>query len=309
MGILDDAIRDHLELKRKGGTQESDLERLENEAFGPPSRPGDAPGAVATAEPPEGLNPESADERSEPDTGQASIPTTQMPAPEAPVEAPAPAPAEQGGETDAPEGEVVFHDFAAEEGLVPPRAVAPSAPPVEQDVGRPESEQERREPEPSEPTTPAPAPAGETSADDTQPHNVEAEFGSAESRPESPPADRAEAEEIEIDDDLELHLDEEDLATSAGLDRAEPETGGGEPPSEPELTAVEDEVVEEDIGEEDVEVVEEEVDEPSEEAPEDAGADDEEDVLEETPDFLRETPEHDRLWFEQKPPKDFDFDE
>jgi hypothetical protein len=31
------------------------------------------------------------------------------------------------------------------------------------------------------------------------------------------------------------------------------------------------------------------------------------DVLEETPDFLQETPEHDRLWFEQKPPKDFDF--
>jgi hypothetical protein len=34
-----------------------------------------------------------------------------------------------------------------------------------------------------------------------------------------------------------------------------------------------------------------------------------EDVLEETPEFLRETPEHDRLWFEQKPPRDFDLDE
>jgi len=34
----------------------------------------------------------------------------------------------------------------------------------------------------------------------------------------------------------------------------------------------------------------------------------EEDVLEETPDFLQETPEHDRLWFEQRPPRDFDFD-
>jgi hypothetical protein len=34
----------------------------------------------------------------------------------------------------------------------------------------------------------------------------------------------------------------------------------------------------------------------------------EDDVLEETPDFLQETPEHDRLWFEQKPPRDFDFD-
>jgi hypothetical protein len=45
-----------------------------------------------------------------------------------------------------------------------------------------------------------------------------------------------------------------------------------------------------------------------------AGADGEgaeepvDDVLEETPDFLRETPDQDRLWFEQQPPRDFDFD-
>jgi len=31
------------------------------------------------------------------------------------------------------------------------------------------------------------------------------------------------------------------------------------------------------------------------------------DELEETPEFLEETPEHDRLWFERKPPRDFDF--
>jgi hypothetical protein len=40
-----------------------------------------------------------------------------------------------------------------------------------------------------------------------------------------------------------------------------------------------------------------------------AGDEPVEDVLEETPDFLRETPEQDRLWFEQRPPRDFDFDE
>jgi hypothetical protein len=34
----------------------------------------------------------------------------------------------------------------------------------------------------------------------------------------------------------------------------------------------------------------------------------EHDVLEETPEFLQETPEHDRLWFEQGPPQEFDFD-
>jgi hypothetical protein len=33
------------------------------------------------------------------------------------------------------------------------------------------------------------------------------------------------------------------------------------------------------------------------------------DLLEETPEFLQETPEHDRLWFEQKPPRGFDFDQ
>ena len=38
------------------------------------------------------------------------------------------------------------------------------------------------------------------------------------------------------------------------------------------------------------------------------GEDPGEDVLEETPDFLQETPEHDRLWFEQRAPRDFDWD-
>lgn len=32
------------------------------------------------------------------------------------------------------------------------------------------------------------------------------------------------------------------------------------------------------------------------------------DVLDETPDFLHDAPDHDQLWFEQRPPRDFDFD-
>ena len=48
---------------------------------------------------------------------------------------------------------------------------------------------------------------------------------------------------------------------------------------------------------------------PAPAAPGEPEAGDEaEDVLEETPDFLQETPEHDRLWFEQKPPRNFDWD-
>jgi hypothetical protein len=61
-------------------------------------------------------------------------------------------------------------------------------------------------------------------------------------------------------------------------------------PDEDELPDVEelddDELIEDDDGE------------PEEDA----------DLLEDTPDFLQEAPEHDRLWFEQKPPRDFDFD-
>ncbi|HKO36958.1 MAG TPA: hypothetical protein VJU14_01150, partial [Solirubrobacterales bacterium] len=34
-----------------------------------------------------------------------------------------------------------------------------------------------------------------------------------------------------------------------------------------------------------------------------------EDVLEDTPEFLEDAPEDDELWFEQRPPKDFDFDD
>jgi hypothetical protein len=41
MGILDEAIREHLDLKRRQGADQDELQRLESEAFGPPSRPGD----------------------------------------------------------------------------------------------------------------------------------------------------------------------------------------------------------------------------------------------------------------------------
>jgi hypothetical protein len=95
--------------------------------------------------------------------------------------------------------------------------------------------------------------------------------------------DRAPAEEIV--DDLEP-VDEAELAPPPPAERvpvAEPE-----PDAEPESARREREP------------------EPTaEDEDEDEGAD--EDVLEETPEFLQETPEHDRLWFEQKPPRDFEF--
>ena len=38
MGVLDDAIREHLELKRKHGAAEEELQRQEEEALGPARR-------------------------------------------------------------------------------------------------------------------------------------------------------------------------------------------------------------------------------------------------------------------------------
>jgi len=74
-----------------------------------------------------------------------------------------------------------------------------------------------------------------------------------------------------------------------------------EPPRSDETAAFD---AEELFADEDAAQVEEPGPQPGEGTAEPAA----EDVLEETPDFLQETPEHDRLWFEQKPPKDFDFD-
>ena len=48
---------------------------------------------------------------------------------------------------------------------------------------------------------------------------------------------------------------------------------------------------------------------PSDTSPDTPDGAEDEDVLEGTPEFLEETPEHDRLWFEQRPPRDFNFDD
>src|SRR5215467_11873567 len=48
MSILDDAIREHLELKRAHGPDDAELKRLEDEAFGPAQRP-DGPDPYAEA--------------------------------------------------------------------------------------------------------------------------------------------------------------------------------------------------------------------------------------------------------------------
>ena len=119
-------------------------------------------------------------------------------------------------------------------------------------------------------------------------------------RREPPPAEPAEGEPA---------------ATEPAPPLVEETAGGEEPlagptvePVEPGLTQLAEEPGPSEVPES--EALEppppEPVEEPAEPQPEDVLGG--EDVLEETPDFLQETPEHDRAWFEQKPPRDFDFD-
>src|SRR4051812_49533756 len=95
MGLLDDAIREHLELKRKHGADPEDVARQEQEALGPgqrnefaqpegavalPAEP-EAPEAPEAAAPPEfELPPAPADELPE---GEPGIPE-EPPSPQAP---------------------------------------------------------------------------------------------------------------------------------------------------------------------------------------------------------------------------------
>ena len=88
------------------------------------------------------------------------------------------------------------------------------------------------------------------------------------------------------------------VVDSTAEEEAAPAAGEAPPPAGDTPTSGFDALSEDDLE-----------DEPFAEEPAPPPAGDAEDVLEETPEFLQETPEHDRLWFEQKPPRDFDFDD
>jgi len=203
MGVLDDAIREHLELKRQHGASQGEIEQQEQEALGPPGR---QPGTPAEAD------------AAVPEEPAAEVEPVAEPELEAPVE---------------------------------PEAHEPD----------PDPEPVDEEPEPSEPAS--------VSVVDAPPFETEDGPELAEAVEDEPDWDVEPADVEPADDEPAEDEPEPD----------EPERGGDTPPR----------------GFERVEDVHDDGDE--------------EDVLEETPDFLQETPEHDRLWFEQKPPRDFDFDD
>ena len=248
MGIFDDAIREHLDLKRRQGADESELQQLEDEAFGPPARPGDP---------------------DFPETGESE----------------AEAPAEPVAEPELPEG--------ADEPVVEPTDEAP--PHGDALLADPEAEPE---PPPGDDEGPV-EDIGASDFSTTEREAIAAqptEF--FEQAPEPLDLD-------ELDLDLKDELDDVGELEEGELVEEDEEEPVGEATPERELEVVEEAEPDEAELEEAEDVLDHE--EPIEPEDEEAQGDEAEDVLEETPEFLRDNPDDDELWFEQGKPKDFDF--
>jgi len=203
MGILDDAIREHLDLKRRLGAEDEEIDKLESEAFGPPSRPDD----------PDFADPPAAETAPSAATDEAVAPPAAEPQAAVP-DSPEARPVGETGEEPAIETSTALFDHSLDE----PEDSATLEPPTGTE------EQAALAPEPEPPIE----------SFDTVEHHFE---GAIEETGE------AEVVEGELEDEA-----------------AQPQQGTAE-----------------------------------------------EDVLEETPEFLRDQPEDDELWFEQGEPKDFDF--
>lgn len=342
MSILDDAIREHLELKRQHGADEAEIKRLEDEAFGPPGRP-DEQDPLAEAPTEFMAQPEAPAAAEEGGGRRINIADLQEPPPE-------PAEPKEEPRVEATDGVEPQADAAP---LAPAEDAAQAAPPAEEEPAASEHEvvpEGEAQAEPAAPDAATPAEAGDAGHTTEERHaiaeqpteffDVEAEMGTedAPAPPAPSPSDEeiveAEASEPKLapaDPPTEIHAsrteapaepaadeDEEDeefwsdQRLSEELDNAleAPLTDEHEAPApmtdeqdipapaaQPAPAFDQEEEDEEPAGEEQREHVEYDPDTGHE------------DVLEDTPDFLEESPEDDELWFEQRPPKDFDFDD
>jgi hypothetical protein len=314
MSILDDAIREHLELKRAHGADEAELKKLEDEAFGPPGRP-DEPDPFAEAPTEFMATPEVAEPAEQSGGRRINIADLQEPPPSERAEPPVEA-------RDAIEPE-------ADASLAPAEDAAQAAPPAEEELQLVEEQPAMEHEvvvEPAEEAAPNPdaVPGGETgerraiAEQPTELFDIEAEMGTEDAAaeaaeeiqasraaaPAAPPADEEDEEDEEfwsdqrlsdeLDQALEAPLtDEEELPPLTDEHEIPPRTDGHEipaPVADPSAPVHED-------------------DDDDDGARPDYDPDTgHEDVLEDTPDFLEDAPEDDELWFEQKPPKDFDLD-
>jgi hypothetical protein len=293
MGLLDDAIRQHLDLKRRRGADPTEVERAESEALGPVRRD------------PFEHSPDEFESTPAADDGLRAY--------------------DHGGE---PYDDEAYEEYGVEEESED-RPLEPDSP----DLAAGEAPEPRRgdladptrlmdqeyldEPHPPlEDTGPARPSSTDTGAgDETMQYDVEEALASestqAEPAPdwversdewaepshepvEPPPADKAPRFEPPPAEQEPPYFE-----------HAEPQRGAESPVEPEEAHHSESDVaepgVEPDAPDQDVHGG----DRP-EKGPHQAKPDD--DVLEETPEFLQDTPDHDRLWFEQRPPRDFDFD-
>jgi hypothetical protein len=221
MGLLDDAIREHLDLKRRRGADPTEVERAEREALGPVRRD---PFEHAEDEP------------------QAELGSTEP----------------DGTYDQAAEQEYEEHEPA-------------HAPPLAEDDPFEEEEEPFAE-------------DGEPFADE-EPFAEDEPFAEERSFPGAPPAEGT-AGEPTVEYDVERDFEAEHPAPAEHPPASEPPPYEERPPAPP----AHDERP------------------PAPPARDEPPRGEEDDVLEETPEFLQDAPEHDRLWFEQRPPKDFDFD-
>jgi hypothetical protein len=238
MGILDDAIREHLDLKRRRGADPAEVERLEREALGPVRRPGfEHDEDVLQSD----YTPETAYGEEIGGAPYAAAP-------------PATAYVEEPDYVEPGEEEPLVDEAPAYQPPQPPADEAPVAPPRHHEIAEAwdahEALQGPATKEPVAPEEPALSPQPPVHAAGPAPE------------PDVP------------------------LTGTSPPPEATPEESG-HPPHRGDT-------LDEETAEFDVEGAHEE--------------DGQDDMLEETPDFLQDTPEHDRLWFEQRPPRDFDFD-
>jgi len=279
MGLLDDAIREHLELKRQRGADAVDISREESEALGPvrrgPDRAPDLLGTSVPGEAPAEVEPGAPSWDSEQTAvlGPTPVPDDDPPA-SLSAYAPPPAPAFEPPAPPATTGYEPPPVPAYEPPLTsPPPPAEPERPWFERAHDVPEQEGEDFGLDPKPDLGPEPEP----------------EHTSLLARFRVGRKDKGEREPAPSGDEPSSVFEPPPLP--AGRDSASPY----EPPpsARPPSHAYEPPP-------------------PAHHHPDIVPADDEpdvEDVLEETPDFLEETPEHDRLWFEQRPPRDFDFDD
>jgi nicotinate-nucleotide--dimethylbenzimidazole phosphoribosyltransferase len=290
MGVFDDAIREHLELKRHAGVDEEELKELEDEAFGQAARPGEPdfpgtseeaavePDASATGDAPAATEAPAAAGVFDAETSVAETPL------DAVIEAP---PEEEPALTPIDEAALPETDEAALEPEVAPEPAEPAA---------------SEEPELAEEVGEAPLDPEEVSTFTTSEREAIADQPTVFFEQQEPA-------ELELGD-LELDIDEEIEEVGGSLSEPLPEEDEplmveeafSEPAAETEIMEPPHEVEPEPAPPAEPEAAPE-----SEPAADGEPGTSDDDVLEETPEFLRENPDDDELWFEQGEPKDFDF--